>query len=137
MMIVDITQQKNKLLDDVMKDLPIEKVNLFMLLDRPDFIERFDYEYDNGIEFKDFIAASLGYLHVTYPNKVYGHLFSAIVMDIFGDVEEWNKIPSSVFRRLKEHFLDVITDIEYQELPSNHIDFEMVYVMLETELEND
>lgn len=136
---IELPADMNNLLDKILLDLPNRKISLFDLLDTPEFTSHFeDFDLDDDepkyVLFKDFVASVIAYFDINYGSKLYKHLFAAIVMDIFGEMETWGDYETEEFEEMKERLMEGLKDIEYQVLPHNHLDYEMVYTMLEDKL---
>jgi len=134
-MAIRLPEDMNKLLDNIITDLETKKVNLYSVLDTPEFNEFYDYEEEIG--FKDFISSVIIFLDINYSHTNYKHLFLAVIDDIFGPIEDWENISPVEFEIKKEMMMEGISEITYQELPYGHIDYDMVYVMLEKQIEDD
>jgi len=137
---IELPADMNNLLDKILLDLPEHKISLFDLLDTPEFTSHFeDFDLDDNqpkyVLFKDFVASVIAYFDINYHQELYKHLFAAVVMDIFGEMETWGDIDPIDFEDRKERLMAGLKDITYQTLPYNHIDYEMVYTMLEDKLE--
>ena len=136
-MMIELPAKMNKLLDEVLDDLPVEKLDLYSLLDTPEFTDHFDNTEDDFVMFQDFVASVIAYFDINYGKTLHKHLFAALVMDIFGPIEMWEDIDPIDFEERKEMLLEAMQTITFQELPQGHIDYDMVYVMLEKDLQDD
>jgi len=138
-MMIELPADMNKLLDKVLVDLPQRHISLYDLLDTPEFTNHFeDFDLDDNepkyVLFKDFVASVIAYFDINYGSTLYKHLFAAVVMDIFGDMEDWGDIDPFDFEERKENLMEGLKDITFQTLPHNHLDYDMVYTMLEDKL---
>lgn len=139
-MMIELPEQMNDLLDKILLDLPNRKISLYDLLDTPEFTRHFeDFDLDDDepkyVLFKDFVASVIAYFDINYGKTLYKHLFASVVMDVFGDIETWGDTDPLEFEDMKERLMEGLKSIEYQVLPENHLDYEMVYTMLEDKLE--
>jgi hypothetical protein len=125
----------DELLTSVVDDLPTQNINLYELLDNDEFKGNLVYDKDEQIELEDFIYSIIAYLDINYPNTIYTHLFTSIVIDVFGYSESWDSLTRDEFEVKKRILFEGLKDITYQTLSQGHIDYDMIYTMLEKKVE--
>jgi len=132
-MLVKLPTDMNFLLDKIIADIPTETIDLYSILSDDEFTDNILYDEFGDVQFKDFVASSIIYLDINYT-EIHRQLFISLILEIFGDIENWEDYEIEEFETKKEELFEALKDIKIQRLPQGHLDYDMVYTMLEDKL---
>jgi hypothetical protein len=125
---VNVPQEKQELVDKVVEDLPLSKINLYEFLDSDDYLPLL---IRNQVTMEKYINAVTDYLDAEDETRVLRNLFLSIYISIFTQ-EKYDH--QDYIMKIYE-FFNALEDIEYSILNKSHDDFEMVKIMFEKDIE--
>ena len=125
---VNVPQEKQELVDKVVEDLPVSKINLYEFLDSDKYLPLL---IRNQVTMEKYINAVTEYLDAEDETRVLRNLFLSIYISIFTQ-EKYDH--QDYIMKIYE-FFNALEDIEYSILNKSHDDFEMVKIMFEKDIE--
>ena len=125
---VNVPQEKQELVDKVVEDLPVSKINLYEFLDSDEYLPVL---IRNQVTMEKYINAVTDYLDAEDETRVLRNLFLSIYISIFTQ-EKYDH--QDYIMKIYE-FFNALEDIEYSILNKSHDDFEMVKIMFEKDIE--
>jgi len=125
---VNVPQEKQELVDKVVEDLPVSKINLYEFLDSDEYLPLL---IRNQVTMEKYINAVTDYLDAEDETRVLRNLFLSIYISIFTQ-EKYDH--QDYIMKIYE-FFNALEDIEYSILNKSHDDFEMVKIMFEKDIE--
>lgn len=125
---VNVPQEKQELVDKVVEDLPVSKINLYEFLDSDDYLPLL---IRNQVTMEKYINSVTDYLDAEDETRVLRNLFLSIYISIFTQ-EKYDH--QDYIMKIYE-FFNALEDIEYSILNKSHDDFEMVKIMFEKDIE--
>jgi len=125
---VNVPQEKQELVDKVVEDLPVSKINLYEFLDSDEYLPLL---IRNQVTMEKYINAVTNYLDAEDETRVLRNLFLSIYISIFTQ-EKYDH--QDYIMKIYE-FFNALEDIEYSILNKSHDDFEMVKIMFEKDIE--
>jgi hypothetical protein len=125
---VNVPQEKQELVDKVVEDLLVSKINLYEFLDSDDYLPLL---IRNQVTMEKYINAVTDYLDAKDETRVLRNLFLSIYISIFTQ-EKYDH--QDYIMKIYE-FFNALEDIEYSILNKSHDDFEMVKIMFEKDIE--
>lgn len=125
---VNVPQEKQELVDKVVEDLPVSKINLYEFLDSDEYLPLL---IRNQVTMEKYINGVTNYLDAEDETRVLRNLFLSIYISIFTQ-EKYDH--QDYIMKIYE-FFNALEDIEYSILNKSHDDFEMVKIMFEKDIE--
>jgi len=125
---VNVPQEKQELVDKVVEDLLVSKINLYEFLDSDEYLPLL---IRNQVTMEKYINAVTDYLDAEDETRVLRNLFLSIYISIFTQ-EKYDH--QDYIMKIYE-FFNALEDIEYSILNKSHDDFEMVKIMFEKDIE--
>ena len=125
---VNVPQEKQELVDKVVEDLLVSKINLYEFLDSDEYLPLL---IRNQVTMEKYINGVTNYLDAEDETRVLRNLFLSIYISIFTQ-EKYDH--QDYIMKIYE-FFNALEDIEYSILNKSHDDFEMVKIMFEKDIE--
>ena len=128
---IRIAQEKEVLLDTIIKDLVGKKFSILSILEKYDLFTRL---VEEKVILVEFTQEGLLILQREYPSLPLSEVFISIVVDICGQVDTWFEIPTLKWIKVIKELRLSLDDIEIRILESNTEDYELMLALMEDEL---
>jgi hypothetical protein len=128
---IRIAQEKEVLLDTILKDLVEEKFSILSILEKYDLFTRLS---EDRVILVEFAQEGLLILQREYPSLPLSEVFISIVVDVCGQLDTWIEIPTLKWNKMIKELRLSLDDIEIRILESNTQDYELMLALMEDEL---